>query len=59
MRRRYFVTGLASMTAAWPLAARAQQSERMRLVGVLAALAENDPDMKGHASRSSASGSKN
>jgi len=28
---------------AWPLAARAQQSERMRRVGVLMAFSENDP----------------
>jgi putative ABC transport system substrate-binding protein len=32
------------MTAAWPLAARAQQPERMRRIGVLIDLAENDPE---------------
>jgi putative ABC transport system substrate-binding protein len=44
MRRRDFIKGIVVSTT-WPLAARAQQ-ERMRRIGVLAALAEDDPEMK-------------
>jgi len=43
MRRRELIVGIASTTAVWPLAARAQQHDRKRRIGVLMALAADDP----------------
>ena len=42
MRRRAFIKLLGG-AAAWPIAAHPQQGERMRRVGVLLALAADDP----------------
>jgi len=44
MRRREFITVLAGAAAMWPFAARAQQSDRVRRIGVLMASTADDPE---------------
>ena len=44
IRRRELIAAIGGAMVAWPFAARAQQGERMRRIGVLTTFAEDDPE---------------
>ena len=46
MRRGEFISLFVGAAATWPFATRAQQADRLRRIGVLAAAADNDPEFK-------------
>ena len=55
MRRRQFL-GVLGAAATWPVAALAQQRERMRRIGVLMSLAADDPEVRLESGHSTGAG---
>ena len=46
MQRRQFITLVGGTVIAWPLSARAQSTDRVRVVGILSILGPDDPEAK-------------